>query len=90
MQKKYVNGYFLAFQKMNAFFSVIYMRNIDLLTKPNKHWMTAKKEENISSISRMLSHNYVTIINLGAKLDDNDNEVSDNEVKADNVHHDAI
>lgn len=38
----------------------------------------------------MLSHNYVKIINLGAKLDDNDNEVSDNEVKADNVHHDAI
>ncbi len=71
-------------------YSVIHMRNIDLLAKPNKHWMTANKEENISSISRMLSHNYVTIINLGAKLDDNDNEVSDNKVKADNVHHDAI
>lgn len=33
----------------------------------------------------MLSHNYVKIINLGATLDDNDNEV-----KADSVHHDAI
>ncbi len=43
IQYKYVNGYFLAFQKMNALFSVIHMRNIDLLAKPNKHWMTANK-----------------------------------------------
>lgn len=87
MQKKDVYGPFQAFHTL---FSVSHMRHIDLHTKPNKHWMTANKGKNISSISRMLSHNYVKIINLGAKLDDNDNEVSDNEVKADNVHHDAI